>query len=130
MIIRSYFDKFSTNGCCSSIWAMLGLSIELDCLFEQHHRNVIFNRIQQFTRMADQTVLCVGQFDASLALKADQDVEEFFAEGHTYLLRCRLCACLALPQAEDEIIFQQRAGVEQPSAQATVLLPLDRVLLS
>jgi hypothetical protein len=50
--------------------------------FDEHHGDVISNRVNTFALRALQAGLVMNQLDGGLAQRADEDVQEVLANGH------------------------------------------------
>lgn len=58
------------------------LSLNLFSFIDEHYRYVIFDMIEEFARITDETVLLLVQPEIALALWARKDVKEFLLDRH------------------------------------------------
>src|SRR4029450_3922981 len=57
------------------------LSIDLPCLFRQHDRDAVTDRVGEFCRTRDQFLLCRIEFQRALGQRADQDFQKLWIDG-------------------------------------------------
>jgi hypothetical protein len=48
----------------------------------EHDRNVILDRVQEFAIVADKAIFSGGEFEVTFALGAAKDIEKFFLDRH------------------------------------------------
>jgi len=65
-------------------WSQTGGSLDGFGLIDQHYGDIIPDFIQQFARIADQTVPGVIEMDIAFALRASQYVKQFLADSHCH----------------------------------------------
>jgi hypothetical protein len=51
------------------------------CLINQHNRDIVFDFVQEFALIADQAISRFIQAEVTLALRAYQNIQQFFAYG-------------------------------------------------
>ena len=69
------------------IWNLefnLLFSLIRECFIDQHDGDILFDGIEQVAGLADQTVSIAIQENISLALRASQNFQEFFTDGHLH----------------------------------------------
>jgi len=57
-------------------------SLEFDCLVDEHDGDIVFDFVQQLAFVADEPITLFVQVDITLALRAGEYFEKFFADGH------------------------------------------------
>src|ERR1700716_4732467 len=57
------------------------LSLDLPCLFRQHDRDAIADRIGELCRARDQLLPCCVKLQRTLGQRADQDFQQFGIDG-------------------------------------------------
>ena len=61
-------------------------SIYWPCLIYEHDRDILPDLIHQLAVVADKPVLGIIQMDISFAFRARENIKQFFADCHVYLL--------------------------------------------
>ncbi len=51
---------------------------------DQHHRDIVLDRIEQMTGLADQTIPFAIQKNISFTFRTGQNLQKFFTDGHLY----------------------------------------------